>query len=55
MMHTEMDDTGVRMRLWGEKLVIIVSKDRAEKAREIAAPSGERRSSGVPGRSCCSS
>ena len=40
MMHTEMDDTGVRMRLWGEKLVIIVSKDRADQAREIARTIG---------------
>jgi signal transduction histidine kinase len=36
MMDSAMDDAGVRMRVWGKELAIIVSQDRADQARELA-------------------
>jgi signal transduction histidine kinase len=36
MMNAEMNDSGVHMRVWGRDLVIVISKERADQAREIA-------------------
>ena len=35
-MNAEMDESGVHMRVWGRDLVIVVSKERADQAREVA-------------------
>ncbi len=36
MMQGEMSDSGVHMRVWGRDLVIAVSEERAEQAKELA-------------------
>jgi signal transduction histidine kinase len=37
MMPEHADDTDVRIRLWGDKVVVVVPQDRADKARELGS------------------